>query len=290
MEHVMIRMQRLRGRLAIGAMVGLGTCAVIATATSTASATPCGSSTPATTTAYDSPSDGDAGLAPEISAMTIAVDGSCNITVALTLDAYLIYGDSHIIYVDTDGNPGTGDSTFVGADVAVITVGRSGVDDSPVMETWNGTGWTVGPQLTPAANSWGFTTRLDTLGIANPTTITAQAGSMYRGLYSNYFDFIPDPGLPPIPLSVAFAAPAPPPPPAPAAPAASAPVAPAAPSAACTTAKAALGSVTATIITTQRQRAKAKTPAARKKANARLKALAARKKMAAADVAIACAT
>jgi hypothetical protein len=190
--------------------------------------------------------------------------------------------------VDTDGNPATGNPTFDGSDVAVITIGRTGIDDAPVMTTWNGTGWTTGARLTPSANSWGFVTRIDTLGIANPTTITAQAGTMYEGYYSNYFDWIPDVGYAPIPLSVAFAAPAPPPAPAPVA-APVTPAAPAAPSAACITAKTALGSVTATIITTQRQRAKAKTKAARTKANARLKALATRKKKAAADVGTACA-
>ena len=274
----------LRTRMALGAVVALGACAALAATSSTAAATPCGTSTPATTTAYDSPSDGDYGLAPEISAMTITVDGSCNISITLSLDALLIYGDSHAIYVNTDGNIATGSPTLDGSDVAVLTIGRTGVDDNPVMETWNGSGWTVGAQLTPSANSWGFVTRIDTLGIADPTTITAQAGTVYRGLYGDYFDWIPDVGLPPIPLSVAFAAPAPPPPPA-----APASAAPAAPSAACITAKSALGSVTATIINTQRLRAKAKTPAARKKANARLKALAARKRAATADVATACA-
>jgi len=269
-------------------MACLGMCGALAASASTAAATPCGTSTPATNTAYDSPADGDSGLAPEISAITLTVDGSCNISIVLTLDGSLIYGDSHIIYVDTDGNPATGNPTFDGSDVAVITIGRTGVDDAPVMTTWNGTGWTTGARLTPSANSWGFVTRIDTLGIANPTTITAQAGTMYEGYYSNYFDWIPDVGYAPVPLSVAFAAPAPPPAPAPVA-APVTPAAPAAPSAACTTAKTALSSVTATIITTQRQRAKAKTKAARTKANARLKALAARKKKAAADVGTACA-
>ena len=77
---------------------------------------------------------------PEISAITLTVDGSCNISITLTLDGSLIYGDSHILYVDTDGNPATGSPTFDGSDVAVITIGRTGIDDAPVMTTWNGTG------------------------------------------------------------------------------------------------------------------------------------------------------
>jgi hypothetical protein len=193
-------------------IAALATTAVAALAAAGPAHAACSSSTPSTTSFADSPTDGDSGLAPEIHTVAAAVDGACHVTVDPGVTYPLITGDSVFVYVDTDGNPATGDPVFQGADRAIGTLGGY----PPLMGAWNPATATMsfadGQQLTPYANG-GFEATLDQLGIAaSPTTTALRAASMWEGPLDDYFDFAPDAGAAPFPLPVAFTAAAPAPP------------------------------------------------------------------------------
>ena len=179
----------------------------------------CYTSTPQSVTHADSLFDGELGLAPEIGTVVAAVDASCGYSVNPDIrQGMLIEDDSVFIYIDTDGNPATGDSIFTGADRVVGTLGAMASETPPMMGTWNGTSFSfVGGPTFAATSVGGFSAHLDALGIPSGTVTRLQVGSMYRGIYDNYSDFAPEPSQSPMSLGASYSTtpPAPPPPPPP---------------------------------------------------------------------------
>jgi hypothetical protein len=161
----------------------------------------CYSSTPTTQSFSDSPADGQGGLAPEITAANVQISGACAMTAGPTLANRpdLIDGDAVFVYLDTDGNPATGEQIFGGADHAVGTLGQTGSDSPPLLGTWDPAQGKIvfagGPTLT-AAGAGGFTASLDQLGVAQNVTLGAAIGTMWSGTFNNYFDSAPNVGAP----------------------------------------------------------------------------------------------
>jgi hypothetical protein len=187
------------------------------TQASTAGAS-CYSSTPHSIALGDSPSDGESGLAPEITIVTAAVNATCAYSVDPAITAPLIGGDAVFEYVNVDGDAATGSQVFVGADAVVGSLGATGPDPAPMLGKWdpvaNSFSFADAVSVTALGNG-GFSASLDQLGVAtSPTITTVEVGSMWVGTYDSYFDFAPEPMFEPLPLSVAFSTIAPPPPPA----------------------------------------------------------------------------
>lgn len=197
----------------------------------------CQTSTPASVTFADHPADGDYGLAPEIGFVTAGVDGACGYAVDPGLvPAGLIEDDGVFIYLDTDGNPATGDAMFGGADVIVGTLGFAGADSAPRLARWTGATYDfAGGTDLPAPASGGFRAGIDQLGVPSGATTRFRVATIWAGTYDDYFDFAPDaPGSTialPVTFSTVPAAPAPAPAPQPAPPPAPAPASPPAESA-----------------------------------------------------------
>lgn len=184
----------------------------------------CQTSTPTSVTFADHPADGDLNLAPEIGLVSAGVDGGCGYAVDPGVSPpFLVEDDAVFIYLDTDGNPATGDPVFTGADAVVGTIGTAGGVTPPRLARWTGATYdfTGGADLaTPTAG--GFRASIDQLGVPSGVTTRFRVGTMWSGTYDNYFDFAPDTPGSAIALPVVFGtaapipAPAPPPPPAPA--------------------------------------------------------------------------
>lgn len=190
-------------------------------ATTTAEAA-CYGSTPSAMTFADSPFDGEVGLAPEITTVSMAVDGACNYSVNPGLTLPLIDDDFVFIYVDRDGNAATGSLNWGGADVVVGTVGGTYGDSPPLLGVWNGAQFTF-TDTSPAGTApfhGGFSATLDRLGVAPGVTTGVQVRTDWNGTYDTYNDYAPDTNVS-IPLAVNYstAPPPPPPPPPPPAPA-----------------------------------------------------------------------
>lgn len=178
----------------------------------------CFYSAPTSANFPDSPFDGELGIAPEITGVGATLDGACNAAVNPAIDyapspGGLVYGDSVATYVNTDGNPATGDPVFGGADKVVMVLGFSGPDSGPAMAGWNGYTFDfAGAPILPAVGGAGFAASLDQLGVPAPTTLGLEVGALYEGLYDYYFDFAPEPGSAPFGFPVSFSTSPPPPP------------------------------------------------------------------------------
>ena len=101
------------------ALCALSCGALMLVGSGSASAATCYSSTPNSTTYADSPFDGDAGLAPEITAGHISLDSGCNLSLTYSIGnaSDMVAGDFVGWFVDTDNNAATGASSgFAGAD------------------------------------------------------------------------------------------------------------------------------------------------------------------------------
>ncbi len=203
-----------------GRFAGLCVCAgALFGATATAEAT-CYSSTPSAATFVDHPFDGDDGLAPELTTVSLAVDGACTLSVNPGVTA-LIPDDAVFSYINRDGNVATGSALFSGADVVVGTLGDYGEDYPPLLGVWNGVEFTFTDE-TPvgtAPSPGGFSAHVDRLGMVPGATATFRLASSWLGIYDSYFDWAPQPGAGAIPLAVNFSTTPPPPPPPPAPPA-----------------------------------------------------------------------
>jgi hypothetical protein len=127
-------------------------------------------------------------------------DGSgCAITLSYNLNRPSgedwLYGRESVgVFLDTDGNAGTGEAGF---DRALITIGDSYGTEHSQLASWNGTDWVT--QNMPAIPGSGGAQRLpfNTLGISAPTTVNVRAISNYSdpsGPDRDQFDFAPDEG------------------------------------------------------------------------------------------------
>lgn len=178
----------------------------------------CYSSTSSSTSFADAAGDGEAGLAPEILGVAAATGSSCGVGIEAVISGAsepgtLIDGESVGTYIDTDGNPATGSSTWDGADRVVIVIGRSGSDLGPSLGAWNGSSFSFenSPVLAPSGAA-GFISDFDQLGVPGPTTLGIETISLYEGAADNYSDFAPEVDQPPFGFPVQFST-APPPPP-----------------------------------------------------------------------------
>jgi hypothetical protein len=156
--------------------------------------------------------------APDFTAVNVVVDSGCAITLSYNLNRPSgedwLYGRESVgVFLDTDGNAGTGEAGF---DRALITIGDSFGAEQSELASWNGTDWMA--QNIPAIPGSGGAQRLtfDALGISAPTTVNVRAISNYSnpsGPDRDGFDFAPDEGAVGIPI--AFSGPVTPPPPPP---------------------------------------------------------------------------
>lgn len=172
---------------------------------------------------------GDSSYATDLQSMVAFTSDDGRYSVGITLDSNaLIEGDYVVTYVNTDGNPGTGEPTFGGADLVVFIVGHAGQDGVTTLR-WNGATF-VGVSY-PSLISFGsgatdevWSISAAELGIAPGTPTTLVFATEYEGAYDNYFDFAPEPGGPAFTFTTAGAVA---PPPVAPTPVAAAPVAPA---------------------------------------------------------------
>jgi PASTA domain len=199
-------------RLTYLAAAGIALVALLGGATAAQAA--CSGSTPATASFADSPFDGDAGLAPEITTVTAALDAACDYSVATGIDPSLIEGDAVFVYIDRDNNPGTGSAVFGGADVVVGTLGEIGPELPPVLGTWNGAEYVFNDPtpVGPARLDGGFVASVDRLGLASGSVTHFGVATIYSGIYDDYVDSAPELGdlLPSLPVAYATTPPAPP--------------------------------------------------------------------------------
>lgn len=166
---------------------------------------------------------GDNSLAVDLRQMVAFTSDDGRYTVGITLDTNaLIDGDFVASYVNTDGNALTGNPTFGGADLAVGILGQIGTDIVGTL-IWNGSDWQSAyfPSLvsfTSGGTDEVWSIAASDLGLAAGSPTTLYFGSIYSGVYYDYFDFAPEPGGAPLFFTLGALSPPPPvtPPPAPA--------------------------------------------------------------------------
>jgi hypothetical protein len=166
---------------------------------------------------------GDNSLAPDLRQMVPFTSDDGRYSVAMTLDSNgLIEGDFVSTFVNTDGNPATGETVFGGADVAVWIIGHTG-QDGVATSVWNGASFQAASFPSLISFPSGVTDEVWSisaaeLGIGPGATTTLVFGTEYSG-FNNYFDFAPEPGLAPFSFTAGSLSPPPPPPVAPVTPA-----------------------------------------------------------------------
>jgi hypothetical protein len=174
----------------------------------------CASSTPTSVTHPDAVHDqlnadgtpAEARYAPDFTAVNVAVDSRCAMTLSYNLNRpsgedWLFGRESVGVFLDTDGNAGTGEAGF---DRALITLGNSYGAEHSELASWNGTDWVT--QTIPAIPGSGGAQRLtfDALGIVASTTVNVRAISNYShpsGPDRDQFDFAPDGGAVAVPVA-----------------------------------------------------------------------------------------
>lgn len=168
-------------------------------------------------TFLDAPFDGQAGLAPDLRAITMShrtADDHLVVTTVLDTNL-LIDGDVLFWSLDTDGNSATGDPVLGGADREVLVIGQIGTDLIG-SATWDGTTWVTSPLPALTGGTLGLDTvrwevPLADIGVGRGQRIGFMAATEWQGIFANYFDFAPEVGL--APFSFTTEAPPPPPPP-----------------------------------------------------------------------------
>lgn len=166
----------------------------------------CTSSTPSSTSFADLPSDGEAGLAPEVTTVVVSIDDSCHYTVDPGIATPLADGSSVTEYINTDGDTATGASLFGGADIAVVTEELPWAPSTPqigVYDPWAENFYFSSSTATPVGNG-GFSATLDQLGIARPTTTGVEVFAVRPGRYTAQTDLAPDLDHGSIPFPVEF--------------------------------------------------------------------------------------
>lgn len=168
-------------------------CAAAAAAPSAADAAPCYSSTPTSNYATDSANDGDAGVAPELTSVSLAVGNACDFGVAFGVSGQSspLAGDFYGWFINADNNSATGpQSGFVGAEYAI------GLSDSGVanLSYWNGSTY-VNAGSASRIGSFAVSTALSSIGAAPGVPISVAGGASWTYGGDSYYDFAPDPGL-----------------------------------------------------------------------------------------------
>jgi hypothetical protein len=97
------------------------------------------------------------------------------------------------IFLDTDGNPATGDAG--GADVAVVTYGYTSGPDDRRLGTWNGSAFSFIAAPGMPFRWGGIQAPFSVLGITAPVTLTVRALALWNDPSgAQYVDFAPDGG------------------------------------------------------------------------------------------------
>lgn len=142
----------------------------------------------------------DTTLAPDLQAMAVGTTDAGELSVLIRLDTNaLIPGDSVATYIDTDANPATGSATFDGADLVVMVLGQYGTDSVATLR-WDGTRMSAVSNpaslvsIASGTTDEFWTASLTDLGITPGTRIGVHFATLYTGIYSNYFDWAPEPG------------------------------------------------------------------------------------------------
>ena len=157
----------------------------------------CTASTPASQSLADNASDGQLGLAPEITFVDATLGSACDLVVLPSLGdrsatAGLIPYETLATYIDTDGNSATGSPRWDGADKIVVVFGRRGAGLPPALGTWTGAAFSFAAGVTlPVVGAGGFAANLDQLGVSGPTTLGLRVASSWTGLRDTYDDLAP---------------------------------------------------------------------------------------------------
>ena len=134
----------------------------------------CGTSTPASTTFADARAD--AGTAPELTDVTVALDAACRFSVNPGIS---VFSEDGVVltFIDRDGNAATGSPDFNGSDVAVATFGFGG---APLLAVWDGEDLVFTDEIadgtTPTPG--GFSVGVDQLAIEPGVTAAVRVVSM----------------------------------------------------------------------------------------------------------------
>jgi hypothetical protein len=167
----------------LGVFAALAVCSL----PSTAEAMPCAASTPVQLTTADGAADESdargnpdpARTAPDISSVDVSADAQCQLTFGVTLGDHatspgaLLAGHRIRMWLDTDGDPATGDVD--GADVLVMSSTlRNGIDHSAIW-VWIGNQFYLRRTLSPAAPWARRTLSFAWLGITRPAMLRVYA-------------------------------------------------------------------------------------------------------------------
>ena len=113
----------------------------------------CTASTPASQRLADNASDGQLGLAPEITFVDATLGSACDLVVLTSLGdrsatVGLIPYETLATYIDTDGNPATGSPQWDGADKVVVVFGQRGAGPPAALGTWTGAAFSFAAGVT----------------------------------------------------------------------------------------------------------------------------------------------
>lgn len=179
-------------------LILLASCCVLAVAVliPTSAAAACVNSQPASASMADNPYDSEAGLAPEVTALTVAINSSCGINFSFNIIGQpgLLSGDFVGWMLDTDNNRATGAALgSYGADYAV-GMGSAGI--ASVLR-WTGTTWST-VALAARTSEYGVSTTLDTIGASFGVPIHVIGSASWESSVTGdtFYDWVPEPGLP----------------------------------------------------------------------------------------------
>jgi hypothetical protein len=157
--------------------------------------------------------DAEAGLAPDVTTVGLANDdlGAIGMRIDTPNWQYLISGTFVGVFMDTDQNALTGDST--GSDYAIAIDGDT---NTIGLARWNGSTWDFSVPQSTLSGSWGYgaTVAINRSDLSTPTGMNFWIGASWTGI-GTYYDFAPDAGLPSWNYQIVVAPPPPPPPPPP---------------------------------------------------------------------------
>lgn len=166
--------------------------AVCLLAAPTAGAAACTSSVPTSNVAIDSASDGENGVAPELTALRVSIDNACNFTVSYDVfgQSVLVPGEFYSWFIDSDNSDATGtQGGFTGADYSIGMFD----DGNPLLMRWNGTDWADGVAIS-RSGTFGASASLNQIGAASGRTIWFAGGASWTSPATDisYFDFVPE--------------------------------------------------------------------------------------------------
>jgi hypothetical protein len=142
----------------------------------------------------DPAGDNEGGLAPDIQGVVFANDdlGTIGMRIDTPNFTYLIAGTFLAVFLDTDQNPATGNST--GSDFVIAIDGNS---NSIGLGRWNGSTWDFTTAQSSLQGSWsgGATITINRSDLAYTSGMNFWIGASWTGI-NTYYDFAPDAGLP----------------------------------------------------------------------------------------------